>query len=163
MASSISLLLCCRKRWISICSGRTLGTYQTYNSIDDKIDDFHYHTTYIKFGIGRATYDASQEVRSGDITREEGISLINKYDGEFPNRWADEIYEYLSIHPDYYPLANKYFEKPIFDHQYYLDLAENFRSPHLWQWTDANGWELRNKIKNENLNDQSALSWQGNK
>ena len=37
---------------------RTPGTYSKYNSIDDKIDDFHYYTTYIKFGIGRATYDA---------------------------------------------------------------------------------------------------------
>ena len=72
MASTISLLLCSRK-WRFQCSPeRTTGTYQTYTSIDDKIDDFHYHTTYIKFGIGRATYDASQEIRSGDITREEG-------------------------------------------------------------------------------------------
>ena len=34
---------------------RTAGTYSKYNSIDDKIDDFHYYTTFIKFGIGRAT------------------------------------------------------------------------------------------------------------
>ena len=33
---------------------RTPGTYSKYNSIDDKIDDLHYYTTYIKFGIGRA-------------------------------------------------------------------------------------------------------------
>src|SRR5262249_29140545 len=48
---------------------RTPGTYSKYNSIDDRIDDFHYYTTWIKFGIGRATYDAAQEVRSKDITR----------------------------------------------------------------------------------------------
>ena len=41
---------------------RTVGTYSTYNSIDDKMDDFHFYTTYIKFGIGRASYDASQEI-----------------------------------------------------------------------------------------------------
>ena len=50
---------------------RTEGTYSKYNSIDDKIDDLHYYTTFIKFGIGRATYDASQEVRNKHITREE--------------------------------------------------------------------------------------------
>ena len=49
---------------------RTQGTYSKYNSIDDKIDDLHYYTTYIKFGIGRATYDASQEIRNKHITRE---------------------------------------------------------------------------------------------
>ena len=31
---------------------RTQGTYSKYNSIDDKIDDLHYFTTFIKFGIG---------------------------------------------------------------------------------------------------------------
>src|SRR5262249_42893129 len=29
---------------------RTEGTYSKYNSLDDKIDGFHYYTTYIKFG-----------------------------------------------------------------------------------------------------------------
>ena len=51
---------------------RTEGTYSKYSSIDDKIDTFHYFTTYIKFGIGRATYDSSQEIRTGKITREDG-------------------------------------------------------------------------------------------
>ena len=73
---------------------RTSGTYSKYNSIDDKVDDLHYYTTFIKFGIGRATYDASQEIRSGDITREEGISLVNKFDGEFPK---DFYRNYLNI------------------------------------------------------------------
>ena len=55
---------------------RTVGTYSKYNSIDDKIDDFFYYTTYIKYGIGRATYDAAQEIRNEEITREEGVALV---------------------------------------------------------------------------------------
>ena len=66
-----------------------MGTYSKY-PIDDKIDDFHYYTTFVKFGIGRATYDASQEIRSGEI-REEGVSLVHKFDGEFPTRFSKEI------------------------------------------------------------------------
>ena len=96
---------------------RTAGTYSTYNSIDDRIDDFHYHTTWIKFGIGRATYDAAQEIRSGDITREEGIALVKKYDGEFPERWADEIFKYLSL-PIEVSTCIKAFEVPHFDRKY---------------------------------------------
>ena len=57
---------------------RTAGTYSKYNSIDDKLDDFHYYTTYIKFGIGRATYDSAQEIRNNEIDREEGIALVKK-------------------------------------------------------------------------------------
>lgn len=65
---------------------RTEGTYSKYNSIDDKSDPFHYWTTLVKFGIGRTTYDASQEIRNHKITREEGIALVKKYDMEFPKR-----------------------------------------------------------------------------
>jgi len=50
-------------------SERTEGTYSKYSSIDDKIDMFHYLTTFIKFGIGRATYDAAQEIRNNKISR----------------------------------------------------------------------------------------------
>ncbi len=58
---------------------RTEGTFSKYSGIDDKIDTFHYYTTLIKFGIGRATYDAAQEVRNGKITRNEAIALVKKF------------------------------------------------------------------------------------
>jgi len=109
---------------------RTQGTYSKYNSIDDKIDDLHYYTTYIKFGIGRATYDSSQEIRNKHITREEGEALVNRFDGEFPDRYFSETMEYLGINEDHFH-----------------DLCTNFRSPHLWTKDEGN-WVLRNKITN---------------
>ena len=65
-------------------SERTEGTYSKYSSIDDKIDNFHWYTTLIKFGIGRATYESAQEIRNDKITREEGVNLVKQYDQEFP-------------------------------------------------------------------------------
>lgn len=109
---------------------RTPGTYSKYNSIDDKIDDFHYFTTFIKFGIGRATYDASQEVRSGDITRDEAVALIRRYDGEYPERFEKEVFQYLSV--DGFPKM---------DRGYFLALCERFKSPHLWD-----GDKLRHRV-----------------
>ena len=47
---------------------RNTGTYSRYASIDDKFDDLHFHTAFIKFGVGRASHDATQEVRSGDLS-----------------------------------------------------------------------------------------------
>ena len=124
---------------------RTPGTYSKYNSIDDRIDDFHYYTTYVKFGIGRATYDAAQEIRSGDITREEGVALVKRFDGEFPERFANEIFRYLSIDPKEFPEASKMFEQPILDRDYFMDLADRFRSPHLWTY-EGNRWVLRHTV-----------------
>ncbi len=124
---------------------RTPGTYSKYNSIDDKIDDLHYFTTYIKFGIGRASYDAAQEIRSGDITREEGVALVKRYDGEFPERFFQEILDYLSLPPEDFPEASKQFEVPIMDRNYFNALTNRFRSPHLWV-KEGDSWRLRRKV-----------------
>ena len=121
---------------------RTPGTYSKYNSIDDKIDDFHYYTTYVKFGIGRATYDAAQEIRNGDITREEGVALVKKYDGEFPERFASEIFRYLSIGEEEFPIASKRFTSPQMNLEYFSELSDQFRSPHLWE-KRLGGWQLK--------------------
>ncbi len=110
---------------------RTQGTYSKYNSIDDKIDDLHYYTTFIKFGLGRASYDASQEIRNGHLTRDEGMALVKKFDGEFPDKYFSEIMEYLAIDPDYFK----------------NELTDKFRSPHLWKKSSSGVWNLKNIIK----------------
>lgn len=125
---------------------RTPGTYSKYNSIDDKIDDYHYYTTYIKFGIGRATYDASQEIRNGEITREEGVSLVQRFDGEYPERFEKEIFEYLTINKGELPKAAKKLGHPTMGKDYFMKLTDKFRSPHLWKKENGQ-WKLRYKVK----------------
>lgn len=125
---------------------RTPGTYSKYNSIDDRIDDFHYYTTLIKFGIGRATYDAAQEIRSGDILREEGVALVKRFDGEYPVRFAEEIFRYLSLPTQEFPVASLMFEQPLMDTEYFMNLANDFRSPHLWHYVDGE-WKLRHQVR----------------
>ena len=121
---------------------RTKGTYSKYNSIDDKIDDFFYYTTYIKYGIGRTTYDAAQEIRNEEITLEEGKALCKKFDGEYPDRFEKEIFQYLSLDRQHFPWASQLFEQPKMDREYFMHLADRFRSPHLWKW-ENNMWKLR--------------------
>jgi N-acetyl sugar amidotransferase len=124
---------------------RTPGTYSKYNSIDDRIDDFHYYTTGIKFGIGRASYDAAQEIRSGDINREEGVALVKRFDHEFPERFADEVFRYLSLPVEDFQLAAGMFEQPIMDREYFRLLTDRFRSPHLWL-NETGEWKLRHAV-----------------
>ena len=128
---------------------RTPGTYSKYNSIDDRIDDLHYFTTGIKFGIGRASYDAAQEIRSGDITRAEGIALVKKYDHEFPERFIEELFNYLTINLSEFPIASLEFENPIMDRKYFNLLTDNFRSPHIWL-KQSDTWQLRSPIWKDN-------------
>ena len=125
---------------------RTTGTYSKYNSIDDKIDDFHYYTTYIKFGIGRATYDASQEIRNDEIDREEGVSLVNKYDGEYPERFSEEVFKYLTIDKHSFPAVYNQFKHPKMNAEYFSSLCDEFRSEHLWK-REGNIWKLRGQVE----------------
>ena len=125
-----------------------MGTYSKYASIDDKIDDLHFYTTKVKFGIGRTHYDVAQEIRSGDLTTQEGKSLINKYDGEYPDRFLTEILQYLSINKDEFPQKYKFFEEPVINQDYFDDLCDSFRSPHIWKKTNL-GWVPRKSINDE--------------
>ncbi|MCL5072094.1 MAG: N-acetyl sugar amidotransferase [Actinobacteria bacterium] len=108
--------------------GRTEGTHSKYNSLDDRIDGFHYFTTYIKFGIGRASYEASQEIRSGHLTREEGVALVHRYDGEFPKKYFKEVLEYMDI------TAKQFWET-----------IDSFRPGHLWKKYKGK-WKLRHMV-----------------
>jgi len=114
---------------------RTQGTYSKYNSIDDKIDDLHYFTYYTKFGMGRTTEDASQEIRNKHLTREEGKALVKKFEGEFPDRYFNEVMQYVGMEPENF-----------------LALCDQFRSPHLW--AKVNGvWKLRHTVNGDGLDD----------
>ncbi|MFA5844069.1 MAG: N-acetyl sugar amidotransferase [Coriobacteriia bacterium] len=109
---------------------RTEGTYSKYNSIDDKIDDLHYYTTFMKFGLGRATYDSSQEVRNKHLTREEAVALVHRFDGEKPQRYIAEVMEHIGMTLE------------EFD-----ELCDKARSPHLWV-RDGGEWKLRHRVEN---------------
>ncbi|RED84033.1 N-acetyl sugar amidotransferase [Cohnella phaseoli] len=107
---------------------RSQGTYSKYASLDDKIDGFHYFLGYIKFGIGRCTSDTAHEIRDGKITREEGVALVQKYDGEFPSKYYKEFLEYVNI-------TEEQFERVV----------DSWRSDHIWL-KSGNDWKLKSAV-----------------
>ena len=110
--------------------GRSEGTYSKYASLDDKTDGFHFYLAYIKFGIARATSDAAHEIRDGHLTRPEGVSLVYRYDGEFPKKYFKEFLEYLDItEQDFWDVIN-----------FYRSLG-----PHLWEKKDGE-WVLKHRV-----------------
>ncbi len=127
---------------------RNPGSYLEYDSIDDKIDDLHYYTMFIKFGIGRATQDAGHQVRNGDISRLEAVNLVKKFDGEYPSRFMPELMEYLSLPEKDFPGASKVFEVPIMNEEYFIKLCDSFRSPHLFYFHNSE-WKLRKAVWHE--------------
>jgi N-acetyl sugar amidotransferase len=106
---------------------RSEGTYSKYASLDDRLDGFHFYLAFIKFGIGRATSDAAHEIRDGHITREEGVALVRRCDGEFPAKYLNEFLEYLDI-----------------EEEYFWRVVDCYRKPHIWKWDGE--WKLKHQV-----------------
>jgi N-acetyl sugar amidotransferase len=107
---------------------RNIGTYSKYASLDDKLDGFHYYLGFIKFGIGRATSDSAHEIRDKKITREEGVALVKKYDGEFPEKYYKTFLEYTGLSEDQF-----------------WQVVDSWRSSHLWE-KENNAWKLKHAV-----------------
>ena len=118
---------------------RLEGGYDKYASFDDKIDWLHFYTYFIKFGMGRATSGTEQEIRAGVIDRNEGISLIKKFDGEFPKKYFQDILDYLDV-----------------DEKTFYDVIDRARPDHIWK-KENNNWKLRKPIwqEKEFINDKN--------
>lgn len=79
------------------------GTYKNYKSAGCKMVGVHDYSKFIKRGFGRGTDHASQDVRAGILTREEGFELAKKFDTQRP----EEL--------DYYLKITGYTEKEFYD------------------------------------------------
>ena len=72
-------------------------TYTNYENIDEKLVSLHDYLKYVKYGFGRATDHACIDIRNGRISREEGLELVKKYDGKYPNYGINEFIKYSGI------------------------------------------------------------------
>ena len=71
---------------------------------------------------------SEKEIRNKHLTRQEGIALVSKFDGEFPDRYFKEIMDYIEMKPDRFH-----------------ELCDTARSPHLWKNVGGT-WKLRHNI-----------------
>jgi N-acetyl sugar amidotransferase len=110
--------------------GRTESTYTKYASLDDKADGFHFYLGYMKFGLGRASRDAQQDIRRNHITRAEGVALVRRYDHEFPIKHFAWFLDYLGITEEYFWEVMNYYRQ-----------KSNV-------WKKENGiWQLKNVVE----------------
>lgn len=69
------------------------GTYKRYKSVECIMPGVHDYAKFLKRGFGRGSDMASQDVRAGLLTREEGFELAKQYDAQRP----DTLDYYLKI------------------------------------------------------------------
>lgn len=102
-------------------------TYRTMSNLDDRYENgVHDYLKYVKFGYGRATDHACKDIRSGYMTREQGIEMVRKYD----HVRSSDLYHWL----DYVGRSEEWFDT----------IANSFRSPKVWLQDSDGSWHKRN-------------------
>jgi N-acetyl sugar amidotransferase len=102
-------------------------TFNLFAKIDDHANDVHDYLKYLKFGYGRATDDASTEIRHGRMTREEGIAMVKRYDSREPST--------LKLYCDFLGLSIDQF----------YGLVEPMRDPAIWEKINGK-WYVKDSI-----------------
>jgi len=70
------------------------------SSLDEDWVTLNQMIKYYKFGFGRVTDYVNEEIRLRRMTREQGISLVERYDNACSPRYIDNFCEYIEITVD---------------------------------------------------------------
>jgi len=90
-------------------------TYENFENLDCYSNHVHDYLKYVKYGFGRATDNACLDIRLGYITREEGVRLVNKYDGRYPSLAIKKYLEYTGLtQEEFDKIVDSYTNKKIF-------------------------------------------------
>ena len=101
-------------------------TYRRMSNLDDRYENgIHDLLKFIKFGYGRATDHASKDIRTGYMSRDEGIEMVKKYDHVVSSD-LDYWLDYVKMNKDEF-----------------WSIADTFRSNKVW-WIENNEWHKYN-------------------
>ncbi len=103
-------------------------TYRRFSNLDDMHENgIHDYLKFVKFGYGRATDHASKDIRAGQMTREQGVEMVRRYDAVKPRRDLERWLTYVGM------------TEAEFD-----AICDSFRDPRAW-WRDEHGeWKKDN-------------------
>jgi N-acetyl sugar amidotransferase len=106
-------------------------TFNIYAKTDDiHANGLHDYLKYLKFGYGRATDDASNEVRHGRMSRERAIDMVAQYDHVRPSD-MDVFLDSVGMREDDLVV-----------------LIESMRDPSIWKKGADGAWRTTDSVVN---------------
>jgi N-acetyl sugar amidotransferase len=97
-------------------------TYRKMSNLDDRYENgAHDLLKFIKFGYGRGSDHASKDIRTGYMSREQGIEMVRQYDHVI----SDDLFYWL----EYVEMSEEEF----------WATADTFRDPRTW-WIENGEW-----------------------
>ena len=73
------------------------GKFNRYSSLDADLKVVNQMLKYYKFGFGACSDEVNYAIREGRMTRDQGIVLLEKYDGKCSDEYIHKFCEYLDI------------------------------------------------------------------
>jgi len=102
------------------------GTYRTYVGIDEKINRIHQYFKVLKFGYGRATDHACEDIRAGRLTRDQAKALVRQYDLEpVSDEYVQDFCAFAEI-----------------SERQFLEIMEANRNVAIWERTASGKWHI---------------------
>ena len=99
-------------------------TYRRASNLDDRYENgAHDLLKFVKFGYGRATDHTGKDIRTGYMTREEGVELVRKHD-HVVSKDLDYWLDYVGM------TAEEFWAT-----------ADTFRDPRVWWIQDGEWWK----------------------
>jgi N-acetyl sugar amidotransferase len=92
------------------------GDLSNASMLDEEFTNINMMLKYYKFGFGRATDAVNEKIRSGTLTREQGVEIAEKYDGLCSDRIIKSYSDYVGITTDeFWVIANKWVNSSIYE------------------------------------------------
>lgn len=109
------------------------GTYRTFVGIDEKINRLHQYIKVLKFGYGRATDHACEDIRLGVLSREQGKDLVRRYELQPLGRdFIADICAFLDYEPSEFEV-----------------ILERFRNTDIWQQNTQGNWTIPGHLEDD--------------
>lgn len=115
-----------RKHGFRSLDGAREGTYRNYVGVDEKINRIHQYMKVLKFGYGRATDHACEDIRNGRLTRDAAIKLVKEYDLQpLSDEYIDDFAAYLD-----------------YRREEVIEILERSRNREIWKKNSRGEWEI---------------------
>jgi N-acetyl sugar amidotransferase len=84
--------------------------------LDEDFFTMNMFIKWLKFGFGRASDNVNEEIRYVRLTREEGIKIVNKFDGKCSQKIIDKFCSYIEISvTEFWNVVDTYVNYDLFE------------------------------------------------
>ena len=109
------------------------GTYRNYVGIDERINRIHQYLKVLKFGYGRATDHACEDIRNGRLERDEAKELVREHDlTPLGEDFKQPFREWLGYSPEQLD-----------------EILERSRNRDIWAMDESGAWTIPHHLEDQ--------------